>query len=137
MNSGVKMGIDQLVAALEENPDLEASTETILPFVDGVEFFEGFIRTKKGTCLSRFKSALYRKEKNLLKLIDQKREFFMEYLQLKNQDLDKTSNIRPLGRALGVKQTQFSIVKACVEHGFLSPELPDNHSIRRVRKAGW
>src|SRR3989344_5719669 len=120
------MSLDGLLQALEENPDLEASTETLLPFVDGPEFFERFIE-KKG--YFQFRVALYQKEGSLLNVIEKNKEFFRNFIDSKYTTLNDIKPHRFLASALGVENRQKAIAKALVERGFMSPEMPDGHSI--------
>jgi len=127
----MKMSLDALVKALEENPDLEPCTETLLPFVDGPEFFEGFLGANVLTALGRFKTAFYKREGNLLRLISQQKGFFRECVQSIYPTLDSVKYVESkIASALGVERVRPIVARACVEHGLLSPELPDNYPLK-------
>jgi len=132
------MGLDALVKALEENPGLEATTETLLPFVDGPEFFEGFLRSKGHSLIANLKNRLYENDGSLLGVIQKRKAQFLEYLRTKynksNIDeltLDDIKKNYALATALGVHNSHKTIAAALVEQGLMSPVLPQDHAISK------
>ena len=128
------MSIDALVQALEENPDLDASTETLLPFVDGPEFFEGWLKAQGNTKVGKYKGRLYKSEPGLLTVIGKRKESFKLFLQWRYHSLGEIGTDVPLAVALVSEGPSVNqIAKALIEHDLFSPVLPDDLLQNRVR----
>lgn len=132
------MAIDDLIEALQEDPNLEPSTETLLPFVDGPEFFERWLKADltSSANLAVFKRRLHKKEGNLLNLLSEKKKTFIEYVQSKFDNLDDIRRVYGLGRALGVSEFAGDIARALVANEFISSDVPDGYTLCS-RKGGY
>ncbi len=126
------MSITDLIQALEQNPDLEASSATIVPFVDGPGFFDEFLRARSGR-ISFFKKKLYNTKGSLLDVIEQKREDFQNFIESRYRTLDDVYAFKPLAKALGVANRRGNIARALVKHEFLSPDMPEGAAISNGR----
>jgi len=124
------MGIDDLIRALQKNPTLEVSSETLLPFVDGPEFFEEFLQHKG--LPNHFKARFYEKEGNLLGVIRQRKSFFESFIHSRYSNLDEIKDDVGVAHSLGVSFVKSAIAKALVDEGIMTAEIPDHHKISRI-----
>tara|TARA_Y100000310_G_C20695365_1_gene825311 strand:+ start:476 stop:2644 length:2169 start_codon:yes stop_codon:yes gene_type:complete len=125
------MSLTDLVLEFKNNPEFVVSSETISPFVDGPEFFDEFLPSTGKSSAATIKKSIYESEDNLLKLFSYTEDDFVKYLQKKYKTLDHIKRNYALSTGLGVDDSTVSMAKAFVEHGFYSPEIPDDHDISK------
>src|SRR3972149_4110522 len=134
------MSLEQLVEALKEDRNLPPTWETVLPYIDGPEFFGGLIKAKFGNGSYIFKGKLYQNQAfaRLLRLNSTIRTYFCEFINSLYSTLDDIVENIGLSSLMNLKDHKTStLVKAFVDLGILSSELPDNHSIGITGHASW
>jgi len=128
------MALDELVLEIESSPEVEATVETIVPFIDGPDFFDNFL--SRGLLRGKFKTRLYESVNGtglVAALPDRERDFFREYFHSRfGNNLDemakKTKKQRgdlwSISNALGTENNMDSVAAFAVRHEWVSPEMP-------------
>ena len=132
------MALDDLVLEIERSPEMEASVETLVHFIDGPDFFDAFL--SHGLLHRKFKTRLY-ESVNGTSLIgalpERERGFFREYFHSRfGTTLDEMSkktkkqrgDLHSISNALGTENNMSSVVAFAVGQEWVDPEMPAGYN---------